>query len=276
MSHWNHIIFVPGPYDYGGGTVELGDVFLSKLVAWSARDRPHITMFCSSSMDGDCGDDVVTRCIYFTGPAVLVVGAPCWPADREAYDNARVYQRQEPWQSDKEAVMEGQIMSGERAALRLAGDLAQIRAILDKDHPGRSQETRVIVTYSCPSAIYAANRSKSPFAACISLGTRVDYKYYEERVDHWIHGAPAKDPVYTMGNITCRHNMYQAGLRRFTHPRPLCINAPTLPPVVIVPPPEAAPCVVYMTADPSGGGASLAPSRDGNTSAFAASNDEKK
>ncbi len=137
MSHWNHIIFVPGPYDYGGGTGELGDVFLSKLVAWSARDRPHITMFCSSSMDGDCGEDVVTRCIYFTGPAVLVVGAPCWPVDREAYDNARVYQRQEPWQSDKEAVMEGQIMGEERAAFRLAGDLAQIRAILDKDHSKR-------------------------------------------------------------------------------------------------------------------------------------------
>lgn len=194
--HWDHIVFVAGPFDYGLGDVATGDKYLMHLSQLNDR----LTVL--SSIPG------ITRCVYFMGPKVRILGAPCWPADTQTpYAAASVYEMTPDLSTPMLAVGEGHLLTVATARQRLGRDVAAILGELRDNEATRSQETRILVTYGCP-ADALTDESPSPFSAVTSMGTANMYQYYYAHVDQWIYGARGTRTVSTMGPIICRSNMY--------------------------------------------------------------------
>ena len=178
---WEHFIYVPGPYDYGGGlmggaTLELGDSYLREL---SELD-PRLSVFAFNCP---------MTSIYFTGPRILVRGAACFPVEPEHYEKALVCMRAQPYvpkpgdarrsgldaAADREAVEQGRWVTQERAQFRLDKDVETLLKVTEPAALGH-----VIVSYGCPDEIAAATRKKSAFHATVKLGNASVYKRFAD------------------------------------------------------------------------------------------------
>jgi len=183
-GHWEHIIYVPGPYDYGSGTLQLGDEYLAKLADFDAR----LTVF---------GPSCPCKGIYFTGPHLLVVGAQCFPIAPDVYKDARVFELYPGDLRHLDAVTEQHFVRVETAKARLAADVEMLLHMLDREH--LYVWDRVVVTYGCPDEIMAASRKQSPFRSVVKLGDKRVYKRFaDHRIRWWFCGAPTDKPVSKM------------------------------------------------------------------------------
>ena len=183
-GHWEHVIYVPGLYDYGSGTLQLGDEYLAVLEKFDSR----LTVF---------GPKCDTKALFLTGPALLVVGAPCFPSTVGSYVDAHVYERRGT-ESDLNAVTEEHAVLAATAAQRLDADVAMLLATLEREALPQPF-TRVIVTHGCPDEVLAAERKRSPFAATVKLGNKRIYRCFAQlAVKYWFCGAPTDKPVAKM------------------------------------------------------------------------------
>ncbi len=144
-----------------------------------------------------------------------MTGAPCWPTAQSTYDKARVYERVTPKQTDTDAVAANHLLTKKTAIARLASDVDAILGVLTSEDGQRTEQTRIVVTYGCPSEEHSIEVRKSPFAATVSLGKKSTYTAFDSRVDIWIHGAPADKIVYKMGKVICRTNPLDTRTRIF-------------------------------------------------------------
>lgn len=213
LPDWEHVIYVPGPYDYGAGTLELGDAYLRKLHALDNR----LTVFAHNCP---------TTSIYLTGPRVLVRGAACFPVETVHYEDARVYQRKHAYipamghiedsglddAADKEAIVEGRWVTTQRAQERLTKDVETLLKVTNAN-----AVAHVIVTYGCPDELAAATRKKSPFHAVAKLGSAKVYAQFAALgAAYWFCGAPTDKPTCTMYGSTTKlcSNCYMPGPRK--------------------------------------------------------------
>lgn len=220
LPDWEHIIYVPGPYDYGSGTLELGDSYARKLHALDDR----LTVFAHTCP---------TTSIYVTGPRILIRGAPCFPVETVHYEDARVYQREHPYvpemghtedsglndAADKEAIVEGRWVTPQRAQERLIKD---VDTLLKVGNP--MALAHVIVTYGCPDELAAATRKKSPFHAVVKLGNAKVYADFAAiGAAYWFCGAPTDKPTCTMYKSTATKlcsNCFMPGPRKLPCMKP--------------------------------------------------------
>lgn len=226
---WDHVLFVPGPYDYGMGTLDLGDDMLSIYALRHPEGK--FTVF----------ERGVTETVLFLGPSVRFVGAACWPVS-DVYRDAAVYvvtkelsdrvdQAGGSSAADillakrKIAVAEMSFLRNEDAAELLKMDAAIIvRAFHSLPASAREKETRVVVTYGCPDEQLAVNVSAAhPFRGTVSLGSANIYRYLDTQVDWWVYGARGDASRARMGkNIQTVSNHYatkqQAGNDGFEEP----------------------------------------------------------
>jgi|WetSurMetagenome_2_1015567.scaffolds.fasta_scaffold00228_4 hypothetical protein len=214
---WETIIYVPGPYDYGSGTLELGDSWLRAI----SNVDPRLVIFAH-------GCPITS--VFFSGPRVLMRGAACFPVEPIHYQDARVYQRGSgavpaPAQegtdgrtvaadkaADLEAITECRWVTRERAQHRLDKDVATLLEVV----PPPETATQVIVTYGCPDEMAAATRKKSAFHATVSLGNASIYrKFAALKALYWFCGAPTDKPTSIMykSSTTLCSNCYKPQMR---------------------------------------------------------------
>jgi hypothetical protein len=209
---WDHVILVPGPYDYGSQTLNLCDSYLGLLAQYN-KDRFTVL--------GNRRGDFTPPSIFFTGVKLLIVGAPCWPSNPEAYKRARVYEYVEGTHScEKDAVGVGHFVTRETAEKRLKGDIESIFWALKHDwaKEGIDVASRVVVSYGCPSEFLALESGcdASNFCGTFKLGDAATFKALGDAgVTEWIYGAAGDVPVQTMGSVTYRKNHYLVKHSRF-------------------------------------------------------------
>ena len=195
LTDWDHFIYVPGPYDYGSGTLELGDSYLRALHKLDQR----LTVFAHGSP---------LTAVFFTGPRILVRGAACFPVETVHYQEAAVYQRgpgnvptlvddtmvEANKVADHEAIVEALWVTRARAQGRLDKD---VETLLKVNVPEAA--AHVIVSYGCPDEMAAATRKKSPFHAVVKLGDAKTYKRFADiGATFWFCGAPTDKLTYAM------------------------------------------------------------------------------
>jgi hypothetical protein len=204
---WDHIILVPGPYDYGNGTVQRGDEYTCIL----ARLSPLFTVLN--------GGEYSRSSVFFTGPNLLIVGAPCWPTEARVYELARVCERiGEGKAGELVAVGHGLHLTEKTAKQRLAADVSSLKAMLSGDDD--TTMTRIVVTYGCPSDTLDSTAEKRGilcryFKGTVSLGDASVYRFFSDRVDHWIYGASGNRPVQKIGRTEYRTNHYDCEQKAF-------------------------------------------------------------
>ena len=208
---WNHVIFVPGPIDYGSGPVELGDAYLETLQETMGHDK--FTVFSPS----------VLKAVAFLGPALRFVGAPCWPVDNNLYKQARVYEMPPGIALDDTgmatAVADKNFLSDKTAQKRLIGDAAIITMALIESEDVRHAETRIVVSYGCPDEKLTIDvPSDHIYRGAVALGSSKFYKYFQGQVDYWLCGAQTDRPRATMGKIQVWSNQYREAEYAFDEP----------------------------------------------------------
>lgn len=192
-SVWHHVFFVPGPWEYCGGTLELGDVYTSKLPHLSGEDRKRSIVVLGSQPN-------MVQSVLFVNFGLLITGAQCWPydVDDSYYDVRRIYDRggldeeKEAALADKEAVETDSVPTQEVMKERMERDLASIEASIARcpDVP-----VCMVITHGCPTALLCTDeqRQQSDYygTAEIALGKRG----LIDSVDYWLYGADGDHPV---------------------------------------------------------------------------------
>lgn len=188
---WHHIFFVPGPWEYCGGTLDLGDVYTSKLPHLSGEDRKRTIVVLGSQPN-------MVQSVLFVDFGLLITGAHCWPYDDRAYyDVRRVYHSsvaagEEGAQADKEAVESDSVPTLDVMRERMDRDVASIEASIARcpDVP-----MCMVITHGCPTALLCTDerRQQSDYygTAEIALGKRG----LLDDVDYWLYGADGDVPV---------------------------------------------------------------------------------
>jgi len=228
LPHWEHIIYVSGPYDYGAGTLELGDYYLTKLQRLDGR----LTVF---------GPACAVISVFFTGPRVLVRGVNLFSAETIHYQDARVYQRELPFiphpgdeedaarndAADKEAIMECRWVTKERAEQRLKADVETLLSVSEKD-----ALAHVIVSYGCPDELASGTRKQSPFYAAVKLGNAQVYKRFADiGAVYWFCGSPADKATHQMyksKTLIC-NNCFRPGPRKLPSHATYIVSAAQAP-----------------------------------------------
>lgn len=213
---WDHILYVPGPYEYGSGTLCAGDDQCIMLQHRVGQEK--VTVFVPGLTDS----------VLFTGPGLRFLGAPCWPTDPEIYREARVYGSTRFSSSSSSssslagsALLKAQVemihdrkyVETAEASTRLRQDVAVLIVALKETEEKRVRETRIVVTYGCPDEQLATTvKHNDPFRGAVSLGSKAVYDYLGRQVDWWIHGAKGDDFRSSIcgGNIITLNNLYTA------------------------------------------------------------------
>ncbi len=213
---WDHILFVPGPYDYGRGTLCAGDDYCIRLQHLMGQEK--FTVFVPGLTDS----------VLFSGPGLRFIGAPCWPTDPEIYKEARVYEStrgpgREPLsgsalvKAQVDVIDKKQYVGKSAAEKRLRQDVAVLIVALREVEKKREQETRIVVTYGCPDEQLSTSvKHNDPFRGAVTLGSPPVYTYLAQQVDYWIHGAKGDDfrssisTVIGADRIITLNNVYTA------------------------------------------------------------------
>jgi len=186
---WHHVFFVPGPWEYCGGTLDLGDVYTSKLPHLSGEDRKRTIVVLGSQPN-------MVQSVLFVDFGLLITGAHCWPYDDEGYyDVRRIYHSsagEGGAEVDKEAVESDSVPTLDVMRERMDRDVASIESSIARcpDVP-----MCVVVTHGCPTALLCTDerRQQSDYygTAEIALGKRG----FLDDVDYWLYGADGDRPV---------------------------------------------------------------------------------
>jgi len=181
-THWDHIIYVPGPFEYGKGTIDMGDDRCEMLNMLAPGKL--IVMGSSESM---------VQSVYFDGPGVRFVGAACWPKQAAVYQMSRVFEIEgSGHKTALDAVGANHTLRAKTANKKLRQDAQCIINTLKKFEDKSSDEVRVVVTYGCPAEVLASEikgNGEHPFSATVKMGSKEDYDYLARHVDYWIYGA---------------------------------------------------------------------------------------
>ena len=184
---WDHVFFVPGPWEYCVGTLEKGDDFTSLLAAFSST-RPRTIVILGSN------PKTTVQSVLFRGFGLLITGAECWPVDTDVYDVRRIYSRGDKYEKDEDAVANASMPTEEAMKHRLATDVASIRMSLMRcpDVP-----VRVVVTHGCPSSVLCTDERKADTSADFYGIAEVALQKlgFLDIVDYWIYGANGDRPV---------------------------------------------------------------------------------
>ena len=210
-KQWDHILFVPGPYEYGKGTVCLGDDYCAMLQQQMGHEK--FTVFLPGLTDS----------VLFRGPNVRVLGAPCWPVgDCTVYKEARVYEPVSNIETLSGSSLEKARMGivndclylgKQTAEKRLKRDVATLVVALREVEAVRAEETRIVVTYGCPDEQLSTEiKHNNPFRGTVALGSPAFYTYFGRHVDWWIHGAAGDSVRASMcaSRVTTLCNLYTA------------------------------------------------------------------
>jgi hypothetical protein len=189
---WHHVFFVPGPWEYCRGTLDLGDVYTSKLPHLSGEDRKRTIVVLGSQPN-------MVQSVLFVDFGLLITGAQCWPYDdRSYYDVRRIYHYssteaiEKGAEIDKEAVESDSVPTLDIMRERMERDVASIEASIARcpDVP-----VCMVITHGCPTALLCTDerRQQSDYygTAEIALGKRG----FLDDVDYWLYGADGDTPV---------------------------------------------------------------------------------
>lgn len=203
---WNHVVFVPGPFDYGPGTVCMGDARCAMMR--QEHDPTRLTV---------CDHPTLLEIPFF---GLRLVGAPLWPVDTEVAKHARVFMVSEkdwiPGVNDAqeyltqvaEAARKQQYVTKEELTVRSARDRVGILSCLRDIHQcnlmnkctKKSQAPIVIVaTYSAPDEQLSTDiRELNPYRATTTMGSKQMYTLITSVVYAWIVGAHTNKPAQTI------------------------------------------------------------------------------
>jgi len=192
-GNWEFIVYVPGPYDYTKGTVEMGDERL-KMLAQLKSGRIFVL-----------GHDLVT-CIYFSHYKVRLTGAPCWPKKANIHHDITIYEQAGSGYSTAfEAVNARHTLRRKTATERLERDRKLIMDTLKRFEEHSEDEIRIVVTHGCPSPLLCCEADdgkrgkwEKGFVASFKFGPKEDYDYIFRHVDYWIYGAAGDQHYNTL------------------------------------------------------------------------------
>ncbi len=224
-GNWDHVVYVPGVRDYGGGgTMQLGDETLGILETWALDYNMTVV-----------GTNCKTKALYFTGPHVLMAAAPCFPTASESYLDAAVYQcwKRPGTTMDEthiEAVESKHDVTSVYAKERLRCDLDSLKRVFENANDTTAGDSciRAVISHGCPDELAAHTRTEHPFYACFSLGNKKDYTDFNALGAHyWFCGAPTDAPITTMAGSTTKivSNCFDAGWRKLPTLDPICLSA---------------------------------------------------
>jgi hypothetical protein len=205
QREWNHIILIPGPREYGPGTVCMGDDRCEYFRRIFPAERLTI-----------CEAPTVLDIPQFNTSFVC---APLWPTERSIYDEAHVYEVSkddfiagtDEWQEYKtqisEAAAKRRVVSQELLNLRSARDRAGILTALLHLHarnrelsPWSKKRTVVVATYSAPDEQLSTDiMPLNPFRGTTVMGSAQMYALITATVKTWIVGAHCNKPSQFMG-----------------------------------------------------------------------------
>lgn len=188
-------------------------------------------------------DTGMTRCVSFSGPRLCIAGAPMWPS--ESVEEASIFEEistpSEPASTRKHrlgeaynAVLNGIRLRKSMVKWRLHRDVANVRMTFDGRAIARHQETRIVVSYGCPSELLATDEPRPgmvPYRGSISLGSKEIYDELDREIDVWIYGSNGNinSSVAKMGNIVCYRNQFISQQGKFESIRPLYVTPKPVP-----------------------------------------------
>ncbi len=199
-EHWRNqyemMVYVPGPFDYGSGTVRTGDIYCTEL------EKAFSTLTVLNHHAEGCHAALVVEMAMLN---LRIVGAPMWPGDAECYKDAKVYHPGENNTEDMANVDAGRLVGKKLAQERLEADLdvvlAQARLAREKD------QALLVVSHGCPDeALCCDVRDNHPFKHPF-VAPQAFYREVLPVASHgWIYGAAGNkevQPFLTRGGEGC-------------------------------------------------------------------------
>jgi hypothetical protein len=191
MDLYDHVIYLPGPYDYGKGTDRLGDEMCVALGELRKTD-PSLTVIHPGVGWGVRFDDL------------FIYGALFWPHD--SYDKADVYEARTI--SPVNDVSEAHIVSTQVSRKRLQHDLDVLRSCQFED-----AGTTVVVTWGCPAEQLCLESEGRNFYGCVDYDGLQDIKL--PKPNYWIYGAIGDKERERLGTTIYCTNSFVSKWGRF-------------------------------------------------------------
>ena len=214
LSTWDFLVYVPGPFEYAHGTIEMGDDF-TKIM--NTVEHRFVVLGTGENM---------TRCVHFVGPQLVLIGAPLWPLETELYKKIGVYEEsanQTTAPGARQAVENGRIVRGSMLKFRMMRDVRDLIKTLD----GRlsDKETRIVVSYGCPTPLISSNinlaRTIREYDGTVTIK---EMDQITPRIDRWIYGANGDDgAVHRVDKVFYHRNQYTLRHQSFETPNPITV-----------------------------------------------------
>lgn len=204
-NEWNHVVFIPGPFDYGPGTLCLGDARCELLR--QRHDPTRLTV---------CDTTVLLEIPFF---GLRLVGAPLWPVDTTVTSHAKIYTvSKEDWIPGVSELQEYQTQVAEAARKQRFVSKETLSIVSNADRHGilsclrdihqcnliskckkEQAPTVFVATYSAPDEQLSTDiRDLNPYRATKVMGSAQMYSLITATVHTWIVGAHVNKPVQTI------------------------------------------------------------------------------